>query len=564
YPPLERFFLTLFPKKLSIRIGLVVALSILAIELAVVLSTVFQEQNRQVNQKVELITLVTQSLQGDFARAIHHSRYSSLSDTLSEITDQFGADSLILFNPQGKILVFEKPDPNAQPKTDDLRQELVRADVGQKPLVTLRRGSQGQILRYLNVVRDPQGRLVAGLAVEIPLGVMNRAVGQYVLKTVGLVLLIVLFVTAVSTYFLIRMVVNPINEMKAELIAVAEGGGDLTHRIRVRSQDEIGQMAGWFNAFIDKIRDMVSVIQNHSDHLHEEVEGMTHSTAEVSAMSDDMSTTIQQIAKGAEEQASKIADVHHLMQEMQESMKGVEQKARETATSADQATQTAQAGGNMVQEVIQKMVDLNETILSNSGLVHRLGEKSQQISRVVDIISGIAEQTNLLSLNAAIEAARAGEQGRGFAVVADEIRTLAEGAGNASLEIADLVQQIQDQAHATVGSMEKSAVEAEQSRGGIRVMGDALHDIIRVIEEVESQSKAITELVAQQTQRYNLIVNGIQDINAVSEESAASTEEVSASTEEQTASMEQVTATCRELAQMARNMKLMVEKFKVK
>ncbi len=554
----------MFPKKLSFKIGFFLALSILVIEALVILSTVFQEKNKQIDQKVELLNLVTGALQGDFSRAIQHQRYLSLSDTVSEITRQFGADSLILYDPKGRILVFEKPNPDANPKTDDLRQELIKASVRKSPEVMVLKSVTGITLRYVNTVRDTKNQVVAGIDVEIPMGVVNEAVGAYVLKSVGWVLLIVLGVTALFTYVMIRLVVNPINEMKTELIAVAKGEGDLTHRIQVRSQDEIGQMADWFNAFIDKIRDMVSVIQNHSEHLHQEVQGMTHSTAEVSAMSDDMSTTIQQIAKGAEEQASKIADVHHLMQEMQESMKAVEQKARETAGSADQATQTAQAGGRMVQETIQKMADLNETILGNSTLVHDLGEKSKQISRVVDIISGIAEQTNLLSLNAAIEAARAGEQGKGFAVVAEEIRALADGAGKASHEIEDLIQQIQDQTQATVTSMEKSAQEAEQSRGGIRVMGDALNDIIRVIEEVESQSRAITELVAHQTQRYNLIVNGIQDINAVSEESAASTEEVSASTEEQTASMEQVTATCRELAQMAKDMTMMVERFKVR
>ncbi len=554
----------MFPKKLSFKIGFFLALSILIIEALVIFSTVFQEKNKQIDQKVELLNLVTQALQGDFTRSIQHSHFLLLSDTLTEITQQFGASSLILFDAHGKILVFEKPDPDANPETSDLRTELIKASVHKKPEVSVLKSVSGITLRYVNAVRDANGQLVAGLAVEIPMSVVNEAVGAYVLKSVGWVLLIVLGVTGFFIYVMIRLVVNPINEMKAELIAVAKGEGDLTHRIKVRSKDEIGQMADWFNAFIDKIRDMVSVIQNHSEHLNEEVQGITHSTAEVSAMSDDMATTIQQIAKGAEEQAAKIADVHHLMQEMQESMKAVEQKARETAGSADQATQTAQAGGRMVQETIQKMVDLNETILSNSTLVHHLGEKSQQISRVVDIISGIAEQTNLLSLNAAIEAARAGEQGKGFAVVAEEIRALADGASKASHEIEDLVQQIQDQTQDTVRSMEKSAQEAEQSRGGIRVMGDALNDIIRVIEEVESQSRAITELMAQQTQRYNLIVNGIQDINAVSEESAASTEEVSASTEEQTASMEQVTATCRELAQMAQNMKMMVEKFKVK
>jgi methyl-accepting chemotaxis protein len=375
---------------------------------------------------------------------------------------------------------------------------------------------------------------------------------------------LVLFVTAISTYVLILMVVDPINEMKKEFIAVAQGEGDLTRKVRIRSKDEIGETGQWFNSFVDKVRDMVSVIRDHSERLLTEVQAMTHSTAEVSAMSEDVSTTIQQIARGAEEQASKIGDVHHLMQEMQESMKEVEKKAKETASAADQATQTAQAGGQLVRETIDHMVQLNENILKNSVLVHHLGEKSQQIIRVVEIISGIAEQTNLLSLNAAIEAARAGEQGKGFAVVADEIRSLADGASKASHEIEDLIEQIQQQTHSTVQSMEASAKEAEQSRGGIRMMGDALKDIIRVIEDVQGQSRAITELAAVQTQRYTKIVNGIQDINAVSEESAASTEEVSASTEEQTASMEQVNATCRELSQMAQDMKSMVEKFKIR
>jgi methyl-accepting chemotaxis protein len=289
---------------------------------------------------------------------------------------------------------------------------------------------------------------------------------------------------------------------------------------------------------------------------------MTQSTAEVSAMSEDVSTTIQQIARGAEDQATKIAEVHHLMQEMQDSMREVEKKAGEASGAVDKATLTAQAGGKMARGTIERITSLNETILKNSEGIHRLGGKSKEIGRVVEIISGISEQTNLLSLNAAIEAARAGEQGKGFAVVADEIRSLADRVGKATEEIGFLIQEIQDETQVAVNSMEKSANEIQVSRDGIKKMEKSLDEIVEVIENVVTFTKSISDLTALQTQRYGKIVHSIQDINAVSEESAASTEEVSASTEEQTASMEQVTATFKELSAMAEELRQMVEHFK--
>jgi methyl-accepting chemotaxis protein len=347
-------------------------------------------------------------------------------------------------------------------------------------------------------------------------------------------------------------------------VALTKGEADLTYQIKVHSNDEIGDMAHWFNAFVENIRTMVSRVMEHSGHLSEQVQSMTHSTMEVSAMSEDVSTTIQQIARGAEDQAAKIAEVSHLMQEMQDTMKEVESEAVEASSAVDKATATARAGGKMARGTIDKMVELNGVLLKNSEMVAHLGKKSQQVGRVVEIISGIAEQTNLLSLNAAIEAARAGEQGRGFAVVAEEVRALADGASRATQDITALVQEIQDETSAVVASMEKSAKEAQVGKEGIHQMESTLDEIVTVIENVVKYSRNIKEMSALQSQRYTKIVHSIQDINAVSEESAASTEEVSASTEEQSASMEQVSATCKELAAMAQELKSMVEKFKIR
>ena len=557
----------MFRSKLGLRVILTVTFSILLVEVLVGVVTVARQKQALMDKRLQSLQFSVRLLEVSLNDSIFHGRLHELTRVLTGLSAGFNASAFTLIDDQGRVILQQQFVGGYQSHLADLQDQLKVMDRDKALQSQVLKTPGAYILRYVIPIHTDEGKLRGGLEMECPMSAVNASARQAALDTAMTVLWVSLSLTAFvilllwpTLYFL---VLNPVGLLRGELEQLSRGQGDLTHRIHVKTKDEIGETGDWFNAFIDKIRNMVSVIREHSEHLLSQVQAMTHSTAEVSAMSEDVSSTIQQIAKGAEEQAAKIGDVHHLMQEMQETMKEVERKAQETASAADQATQTAQAGGRMVQETIDHMVELNENILKNSELVHHLGEKSQQIIRVVEIISGIAEQTNLLSLNAAIEAARAGEQGKGFAVVAEEIRALADGASKASHEIEDLIEQIQQQTHSTVQSMEKSAQEAEQSRGGIRVMGDALNDIIRVIEDVENQSNAITDLVALQTQRYNKIVNGIQEINAVSEQSAASTEEVSASTEEQTASMEQVNATCRELAQMAQEMKTMVEKFKI-
>jgi methyl-accepting chemotaxis protein len=553
----------LFLNKLVVRVVLTVAFPILLLEAAIGFFAARHEREHLMTENISHFNLATEALTGDIVRSIQKERYESLAETLSEICHYVQADSFTLFDPQGKILVQEILSEGRNPP-GDLKEKLRMADLRKKYWAAIVKTPSGEVWRYVMPLHDRDQKLIGGLDVETPLASIDSQMRSYVRITAGIVLLVVLFTTGILTLAVYLFVMRPIHEMKEELVTLSKGKADLTYRIKVGSQDEIGEMARWFNAFIERIRITVARVMDHSQQLSEQVQSMTHSTAEVSAMSEDVTTTIQQIAKGAEEQASKITEVSHLMQEMQDTMKEVEMKSHETSRAVDRATQTARVSGKLAHGTIDKMVELNGIILKNSQMVGHLGMKSQQIGRVVEIINGIAEQTNLLSLNAAIEAARAGEQGRGFAVVADEIRTLADGASKATQDISALIQEIQDETSAVVESMEKSAREAQVGKEGIHQMETGMDDIIAVIENVVQHSKSITEIINAQAQRYTKIVHSIQDINAVSEESAASTEEVSASTQQQSASMEQVNATCKELAAMAVELKSMVEKFVIK
>ena len=558
----------LFRSKLGFRVAVTIILTIVLVETVIGAIAVWHQKQSVLDKRMESLRFSVGLLESEISHSRRHSRYGELTEILSDLARGYSASSFAVLDSGGHALIQQQLREDEPAHLDNLEPRLRLVEEGKVPIGQALKGPHGDLLRYIVPLHNEDGEFNGAFEMEMPLSVLQLAVKQMVRQTFEAYLVAALttslFVGLLLAPVFFYFVVRPINAVRDELEALSKGDADLTFQLPVTSNDEIGELGRWFNSFLGKIRAMVLRVTEHSHTLSEQVQTLTHSTAEVSAMSGDVTTTIQQIARGAEEQAIKIAEVNQLMQEVQETMREVEKKAHETSEAVDKATQTARAGGKLAKVTIDKMAEISGLIMDNSGLVGKLGIKSQEVGRVVEIISGIAEQTNLLSLNAAIEAARAGEQGRGFAVVAEEIRTLADGSSKAVQEITSLVQEMQEETQKVVESMQKSSHEAQAGKEGISRMEGSLDEIVAVVENVVGMTRSITEMIAAQTLRFNRIVHSIQDINAVSEQSAASTEEVSASTEEQSASMEQVNATFKELASMSEELKDMVEKFKIR
>lgn len=306
---------------------------------------------------------------------------------------------------------------------------------------------------------------------------------------------------------------------------------------------------------------------------------------------EQLSKAIQQINEGAQKQAKSIEKNVEIVNQVSSAVKGVSDNAQEAAEGANQAGDAAGKGAAMAKRTVEGMGKIKGTMDVASKRVTDLGQRSNEIGKIVATIDDIAAQTNLLALNAAIEAARAGEQGRGFAVVADEVRKLAERSSGATKEIADLIASIQGGVNEAVQAMKEGNKEVDEGYKLAMDAGESLADILRTVQGVSSQVSKISNAAAgltslsadmvkvtdgvssvveentaateQMSASADEVTKSIETVAGVSEENSAATEEVSASTEQMSAQVEQMVASAQSLAQLSRKLKDSVSVFKL-
>jgi twitching motility protein PilJ len=268
--------------------------------------------------------------------------------------------------------------------------------------------------------------------------------------------------------------------------------GDLTVRAKV-TEDITGAIADSINYTIDELRRLVS--------------GITEASLQVTAATQEASTTTGQLLQATQKQSTEIQGAGQSVTQMAQQMTDVSVKANDSAKVAESSLSAAQKGTQAVQNAIKGMNDIREQIQETSKRIKRLGESSQEIGEIVQLISDITEQTNVLALNAAIQAASAGEAGRGFTVVAEEVQRLAERSGEATKHIGAIVKSIQRDTQDAVEAMERStanvvagtktADEADQALREIGTVSNTLADLIRSIStSTQQQSVAATRVAA--------------------------------------------------------------------
>jgi methyl-accepting chemotaxis protein len=355
----------------------------------------------------------------------------------------------------------------------------------------------------------------------------------------------------------VMMYVRPLE--KLELYSRRLMVRDFSEDVDLGGRTELEPITIALNTMVGSMRGLVDQMHGVSDNLADSSNLMASVAKETSDAVSATASTVSQLARGAEEQASSMMVASSTISQMAEEIDRVAGAAREVAKYSIEARTTVEDGADAVGRATDKMGRLVETTGVSAQAIRDLGERSLQIGLIVDVITDIADQTNLLALNAAIEAARAGEHGKGFAVVAGEVRKLAEGSARAGSQIAGIIREIQRTIDETVVLMENSTKEAGE---GATVVGDAGHALERIkssVETIGAETNAISEATDSVAEGSAKVVEIISSVASISEESSSGTQEVSASIEEQTASMEEITAAAMELAETAERLKAIIE-----
>lgn len=342
--------------------------------------------------------------------------------------------------------------------------------------------------------------------------------------------------------------------------------GDLTRDVIVKSSripDESHELAHLINLMLQNLRDLVRHIKRTSAQLTDSSREINSTALEINASTEEVAQAIEQISRGAETQAELVEKGFKTIHEMAISIELVASRAREAAKAARETSLTAQKGGALANDSLEKLKEFFE---KQEQIGHQFGTfngKLQKVGKIADCIGDIARQTNLLALNASIEAARSGEYGKGFAVVAEEVRKLADSSSQSAADIGEMIDDLRDESRKVHEVIVESSHSIKEGKKNLDVTASAFQEILKTVLDTERKASSIADLSTMQKEGSAKMVSAVDEIAKLADDNAASTEQVSAATEEQLAAMQDMALATKELAHLAEELMAVVERFQI-
>ncbi|MNK31782.1 Methyl-accepting chemotaxis protein McpB [compost metagenome] len=349
----------------------------------------------------------------------------------------------------------------------------------------------------------------------------------------------------------------------AEQMKLVTRGNLQVEPLKVRSKDEVGELASDFNVMCESLRNILKEVVENSLLVASTAEQLTASAEQTSTASEQIAVSATLVAEGSQTQLADIAETLNITVDVSNSVEKITKRFDNVADLTIQAQEKANNGYAIISSTVSQIRDVHSKVTQSAEVVNILGEKSAEISQITAMISDIAARTNLLSLNAAIEAARAGEHGKGFAVVASEVRNLASQASEATGKISSLVNEITLRTDEVVISMNEGVQFLNEGMVLVEGVGTVFSEIVVAVEEVGGEVDNAAIEARSVSGGTVSMVESMRKIAEISERAADSTQTVASVVEETTASMEEVSAGANMLAKRAEEMNQTVSVFKI-
>jgi methyl-accepting chemotaxis protein len=404
---------------------------------------------------------------------------AEVAKTVSAIKPSENSYAFIL-DTEGRVLVHPNADLALKPLAEAQPGMAAVASAPDKAIVDANDGTRDLSVR-VEAIPGTDWRLAVALDKSAAMAGLATLMTSIAIAALGVVIATGLIFASV-----LRSAFAPLRKVRDAMVAVAGGGGDLTSRIAVSHNDEVGQIARAFNDFTESLRGIIHEVKQASSEVKTAAHEIATGNADLSSRTESQASSIQQ-------SASSIQQLHSSTMANAES-------AREANRIAHEAAALATEGGNKVSEVIATMGGITAS--------------SKRIGEIIGVIDSIAFQTNILALNAAVEAARAGEQGRGFAVVASEVRTLAQRSGEAARDIRRLIQ--------------KSTEDVETGSSRVDDAGRTISQVVESVRSVSALMARLVEATQQQTGGIGEVNDAVNQIDQMTSQNAALVEQAAA------------------------------------
>ena len=416
---------------------------------------------------------------------------------------------------------------------------------------TLREESRvviGSITTIIDDVSDNNGSVVSKISASI-VGSSREVKNQTKIRLAVFGTACCLLILGLSFWLLEALVIVPVSQISKSLENIASGEGDLTRRIKIKNQDELGALVHWFNAFIQRLNNIILDIGTNSETVNVASQKLVTVSGQVADDAKDLLTKAGTVAEASEKMSTNMDTVDATSTQVSESVRSVAESSAQMQSTFQEVVKNCEHAREISDEATAQVNQATER-------VEHLGSSAKDISRVTEAITDIAEQTNLLALNATIEAARAGEAGKGFAVVAGEIKSLAEQTAQATDDIRSKINEIQSSTDNTVHDVKKISTVI------IRV-NEIVSSVVTAMEDQFSSAAEMTQNMGQASEGIHEVSENISSSSVVSSEIARDIASVNEVSEDISQKSSQMDENARNLAELSAKLKDMISVFKV-
>jgi methyl-accepting chemotaxis protein len=439
--------------------------------------------------------------------ALYSEQINKIKDNNAQVEERFNKSVAVsqYANKDSRLREFRGFISAWNKKSVDLAERSISGTKGDENLISESYGKNQEAFDDLRDMLDKVGEERLAEANKFIIDIEKSAAAAQ--NTVLILLVFSIGVGLMLAFILPNFISGPINKITEQLKDISQGEGDLTKRLNVRQQDEVGKLASYFDEFMDKLQSIVSKVQNVSHSVGD-------SASDLRRVSEQNNSTIN-------EQNLAIHSVVTAVEEMSSAAKEVAVNTVETANQAKQANSSSDIGVKTIDNTIARIERLSTELDEASKTIATVEQEASNVNSVLDVIRGIAEQTNLLALNAAIEAARAGEQGRGFAVVADEVRTLASRTQDSTQDIQRMLEGLQQGVKSSVDAISASVDTARETVESASITGQSLSDVKKIIDSISQMTVQVASAVEEQSQVVDEINKNLNSIGEYSNDVAS-------------------------------------------